>query len=111
MANEIYAGNPFQINVVASDPELRPSPAQGPYFVLWAGPCRYPGGTWFNWDRGRVLTKGADRAIAAKMLELARWLEARVQGNHGEFYQHPEDMPVEEDLAASLQRRPWWRFW
>jgi hypothetical protein len=47
------------------------------------------------------------------MLQLARRLGARVEGDHGEFYNRPEDMPSEEEFAAADARRqrPWWRFW
>jgi hypothetical protein len=91
--------------VVAADPQLRRDPDKE-YLVLWPGPCRYPGGTWFDWFEGRVYTKNPDRPTLAKMLELARRLGARVQGDHGEFYNRPEDMPAEEDLAAARARRP-----
>jgi hypothetical protein len=90
--------------VVAGDPELRLEPAGGPYFAVWPGPCRYPDGTWFDWREGRVFTKNPDRATAAKMLELARRLGARVQGDHEEFYNRPEDMPGEEEFAALRDR-------
>jgi hypothetical protein len=86
--------------VVAGDPELQRDPDKE-YLVRWSGPCRYPGGTWFNWSEGGVYTKNPDRATLAKMLELARKLGARVQGDHGEFYNRPEDMPSEEEFAAS----------
>jgi hypothetical protein len=96
--------------VVAAGPELRIDERSGPYFAVWPGPCRYPGGTWFE---GRVFTKNPDRATLAKMLELAGRLGARVQGDHGEFYTRPEDLPSEEEFAASVARaqRPWWRLW
>jgi hypothetical protein len=99
--------------VVSADPELRLDPTRGPYFAVWPGPCRYPGGTWFDWSDGAVFAKNPDRATAAKMLELARRLGAGVQGDHGEFYNRPEDMPGEEELQAAGARlgRPWWRFW
>jgi hypothetical protein len=99
--------------VVAGDPELRLAPAQGPYFALWSGPCRYPGGTWFDWDEGGIFTKNPDRATLAKMLEIAGRLGARIQGDHGDFYHRAEDMPSEEEFAAARARlrRPWWRFW
>jgi hypothetical protein len=94
--------------VVASDPELRLDLSRGPHFALWSGTCRYPEGTWFNWSEGSVYTKNPDRAITAKMLELARKLGARVQGDHEEFYNRPEDMPSEEEFEASRARhRPW----
>ena len=94
--------------VVGADPELRIDGRSGPYFAVWPGPCRYPDGTWFDWSEGRVFTKNPDRATLAKMLELAGKLGARVQGDHGEFYNRPEDMPSEEELAATLARHERW---
>jgi hypothetical protein len=99
--------------VVAEDPELRLHPTGGPYLAVWPGPCRYPDGTWFDWLDGRVFTKHPDRATVAKMLQLAARLGARVQGDHGEWYTAPVDMPWDEESrpAGERPRRPWWRFW
>jgi hypothetical protein len=91
--------------VMASDPELRLDPDHE-LQALWPGPCKYPGGTWFAWFEGAVFTKNPDRSTVAKMLQLARQLGARVQGDHGEFYNRPEDMPSEEEFAALLARKP-----
>ncbi|VTR93140.1 Uncharacterized protein OS=Providencia rettgeri DSM 1131 GN=PROVRETT_05381 PE=4 SV=1 [Gemmata massiliana] len=91
--------------VVDADPELRPDPDHE-FFALWPGPCRYPGGTWFAWSDGEIHTKNPDRAIVAKMLQIARELGARVQGDHGEFYNRSEDMPSEEQLAELHNPKP-----
>ena len=85
--------------VVASDQELRPE-RDSPDTVLWTGPCRYPDGTWFFWQEGRVFTKNPDRAILAKLLQLAQRLGARVEGDDGTFYSRPYDLP--EETAGDL---------
>jgi hypothetical protein len=96
--------------VVAADPELRIDKANGPYFAIWSGPCSYPDGGWFDWADGCVSTKNPDRAILGKLLQLAAKLGAVVQGDDGELYSRPEDLPPNEAVAAA-RRRPWWRFW
>lgn len=96
--------------VVASDPELRIDPANGPYFAVWSGPCSYPDGGWFDWADGCVSTKHPDRAILGKLLQLAARLGAFVQGDDGEVYTCPEDLPPDEEITAA-PRRPWWQFW
>jgi hypothetical protein len=104
-ANPITA--PEWLAVVAADPQLRLDTQNGPYFAVWAGPCNHPDGAWFDWADGCVSTKNPDRAILAKMLQLADKLGGRVQGDDGEEYIRPEDLfePTE------TPRRPWWRFW
>ena len=89
--------------VVSADQELRIDEANGPHFAVWSGPCSYP-------DDGRISTKNPDRAILGKMLALAAELGAVVQGDDGEVYSRPEDLPPDEAVAAARQR-PWWRFW
>jgi hypothetical protein len=96
--------------LVATDPELRIKPANGPYFAVWSGPCSYPDGGWFDWSDGCVSTKQPDRAILGKLLRLAAKLGAVVQGDDGEVYSRPEDLPSDESVVAR-RSRPWWRFW
>ena len=44
------------------------------------------------------------------MLELAANLGAVIQGDDGEVYSNPEDLPPDEPVTEK-QPRPWWRFW
>ncbi|MER7721982.1 hypothetical protein ABTX99_34525 [Streptomyces flaveolus] len=39
-----------------------------------------------HWDRGLVSAKHPSDVLIAKMCDLARLLEARVQGDDGEYY-------------------------
>lgn len=39
-----------------------------------------------HWDQGLVSAKHPSNVLIAKMCELARLLEARVQGDDGEYY-------------------------
>jgi hypothetical protein len=98
---------------VAGDPELRLDAENGPYFAVWSGPRSSADGAWFDWIEGRVFTKSPDRATLTKMLRLAGRLGAKVQGDEGEFYDSPEDLPADDrsDTPAPPRKQPWWRFW
>ncbi|HYH67660.1 MAG TPA: hypothetical protein VD866_23385 [Urbifossiella sp.] len=73
---------------IRSDPELTPDPENGDTFVLWTGAGCKPA-PWFDWWRGAVTTKNPRRATVTKMLQLASYFGARVQGDEGEFYESP----------------------
>ena len=77
--------------LVEADPELTIDPANGSPTALWAGPSTYDD-PWFNWSEGNVSTKNPDPAMIAKMIEMASRLEAHVQGDDGERYDHPPDI-------------------
>lgn len=71
--------------VVREDPELVEDPNLGAHAVIWR---REKGGDqgWFDWADGNVYTTDASPDALRKMVELAARLEARVQGDDGEFY-------------------------
>src|SRR6476619_3837212 len=79
-----------RLSLVADDPDLTPDPDNGDEYALWDGECRCPE-PWLRWWRGNIETKNPDRAIVAKMLEIAAKLRARVQGDDGEVYASPEE--------------------
>ncbi len=76
------------LNVVNEDPELSIDDANGPYFTIWSGKCSYPD-PWFDWDEGNIYTKNPDEPIIAKMLEISKIFNAKVQGDDGEVYTRP----------------------
>jgi len=80
--------------LVESDPDLTIDPrGNKPYFALWLGHWLgwdYP---WFDWFRGDIHTKYPDRKTLGKMLEIAAHFGAKVQGDEGELYSRPEDLP------------------
>jgi hypothetical protein len=41
---------------------------------------------WFSWFEGNIDTRAPDRATMCKMYKIAKALNARVQGDDGEFY-------------------------
>jgi hypothetical protein len=82
------------LSVVEQDPDLTIDPrGNGPYCALWLQHWVEGDHPWFNWRKGCIYTKNPDRMTLGKMLEIARRLGARVQGDEGELYTCPEDMP------------------
>ncbi len=71
--------------IVNADSDLIPLPENGKYFVIWRGATKYPE-TWFDWFAGNINTKAPDKATLGKMLQMARLLGAKVQGDEGEIY-------------------------
>jgi hypothetical protein len=77
---------------IQDDHELEPSPENGAYFVIWKGSTMYEE-TWFDWSDGNIFTKNPDGATVSKMLKIAQSLNARVQGDEGEFYDDASTFP------------------
>src|SRR5688572_13251065 len=70
---------------VAAHPELRPDPENGADDFLWIPEDgRRPVPLW--WWKGMICTKNPDRATIGKMVEIAAYFRARVQGDEGEVY-------------------------
>lgn len=87
--------------LVDAEPDLAPAPeVGGPYFAVWVGRD-----AWLSWSDGQVFTKNPDRALLARMVQIAARLDARIQGDEGEFYTGGE--PMYDDFARP--ERPWWR--
>ena len=83
---------------IASDPELRLTGAaevtlsdgsifrhESPFLAEWTG---HPSGevVWFDFRDHRVVVKNPDEETIQKMQSVATKLNARVQGDDGEFY-------------------------
>jgi len=81
--------------IVLADPDLELFPENGPYCAEWTVDGLAPGyNPWLDWWRGNIFTKyPIGRAFLAKMLEVAQRLDAKVQGDEGEFYSSPEEIP------------------
>lgn len=87
------------LGLIASDDELTLNANNGPYFAEWSGPSTYEQ-PWFDWIEGSVYTKYPDRAMLRKMLQIATRLDAIVEGDDGEVYTSPSDLP------ANLPNKP-----
>jgi hypothetical protein len=97
--------------LVAADPELAPDPAFGLDIARWSGRSIHKE-SWLAWaEPGSIFTKYPDRELVAKMLQIAEHLGARVQGDDGEFYTDPSQVPTDsffvEPPFVELHR-PWW---
>jgi len=72
--------------VVQDDPELVIAPEHKPYFAVWSGPGEYE--IWIDYraDRGYLFSKNPTPEGIDKLIEIARLLNAKVQGEEGEIY-------------------------
>lgn len=74
---------------------------------------------WFSYWEGSIDTKNPDAATIRKMMQIASALNAKVQGDDGEFYTEENVSEMEREEKAKAQkpsarqqiRQPWWRFW
>ena len=96
---EFYANNSGHeitaeewLRYIENDPELQLVPTNGKHFAKWSGKSKYPD-PWFDWFEGCIDTKNPDKAIVGKMLQIAKQLGARVQGDDGEFYDDTSEIP------------------
>jgi hypothetical protein len=83
------------LSIVEQDPELVLDPPSGICFAYWQADYS-PEDAWFDWFEGNIFAKSPDRATVGKMLQIASWLGAQVQGDEGEIYLSPEDWPEDE---------------
>lgn len=73
------------LRFVEEDSELRLAGYNGDFFALWSGKSQYPD-AWFDWYKGNIYTKNPDDPMIDKMVEMARKLNAKAQGDDGEIY-------------------------
>jgi hypothetical protein len=57
---------------------------------------------WFWPDNGNIVVKNPHAEIRNKMIDIAGYLKAKVQGDDGEIYESKEPM---------IEKRPWWKVW
>lgn len=77
---------PDWLMVVEADPELELVTSHEPYTAEWVADGAAPD-TFFDWDQGNISAKNPDETTVIKMEQIARRLNARVQGDDGEFYE------------------------
>jgi hypothetical protein len=70
---------------VATDPQLRLDQSSQRHAVRLSVESEHAE-PWLEWFQGDVYTKNPDEPILAKMLEIAKALKGRVQGDDGEIY-------------------------
>ena len=89
-----------------------------PGFCLWTA---HPDGGpydayWLDYRFGMISCKNPDDFTVMKMIEIATALDAKVQGDHGEYYDisyfDNKSLPTEALNQKSLPvNKPWWKFW
>ena len=102
------------LQYVEQDPELKLAGYNGDYFALWSGKSEYPD-PWLDWFAGNIYTKNPDDPLIDKMVEIAKKLNAKVQGGDGEIYTGGGSKnflpPPEPDAPppSSPPRKSWFR--
>lgn len=71
---------------------------------------------WFSYWKGSIDTKNPDAPTIRKMIQIASALNAKVQGDDGEFYteEYVAEMERDEEQKTSAVQqidKPWWKFW
>ncbi|MGB3007882.1 MAG: hypothetical protein WBC06_15315 [Chitinophagaceae bacterium] len=72
---------------------------------------------WFDYSLGRIVCKNPDDEIISKMLDIAKRLNAKVQGDEGEIYERSDDNKIsyrhiiENNNKQTDNKKPWWKFW
>lgn len=96
------------------DMSSRTRTCNGDYFALWSGKSECPD-PWFDWFEGNIYTKNPDDPLIDKAVEIAKNLDARVQGDDGEIYIGGGSKnflpPLEPDAPSTTPppRRSWFR--
>lgn len=89
--------------LIEADEELTRDNRNGPYFaILETGEQDVI--RWLDWFEGNINAKSPDRVLLGKMLQVAGRLGATVQGDDGETYTLPDEIP--ERPAASRGVNP-----
>ena len=78
---------------IEQDKELTLQPENGSYFALWCGPSKYEQ-PWFDWYDGRIYCKNPDSPLIDKMVTIAKYFGATVQGDDGETYESSSIPPT-----------------
>ena len=93
------------LELVDSDSSLSIDLDSGPYFAELKS-SHEDSHAWLKWSEGNILTTYPDRATLAKMLEIAGRLDANVQGDDGERYTDPSEIPERPIQASPIAGEP-----
>ena len=86
--------------LVESDAALTYDTRNGPYFATLDS-VSDSSSRWLNWNEGNISSKNPDQETLRKMLEIAAFLGASVQGDDGEHYQRISDLPDPSDPVVT----------
>jgi hypothetical protein len=80
-----------------------------------------PNKTWFQYFRGSISAKYPDDETIKKMITIANALNAKVQGDDGEYYDNSYFDKKEAEINKELKqltehktlsdKKRWWKFW
>ena len=73
------------LQCIADDRELDLAGVNGDYFAYWRGLSSISV-DWLDWFEGNIHTKNPEDALIDKMVQIAKKLNAKVQGDEGEIY-------------------------
>ncbi|MDO9376995.1 MAG: hypothetical protein Q7T76_21390, partial [Ferruginibacter sp.] len=86
-----------------------------PGFCNWSGHSIMKGDSqpWFDYRDGYISAKNPDDEVIRKMINIAETLNAKVQGDDGEFYDETYLSNQKENTTQThnLKRKAWWKFW
>jgi hypothetical protein len=71
--------------IVSKDPELSIYEGNGPNFAIWKT-LQPDEEYWLDWNEGNIYSKSPDQILVIKMVEIAKLLNAVVQGEECEIY-------------------------
>lgn len=116
---ELELTNGFSTNF----PIIEPVWQDAPGFCYWQGHSRADADyiPWFDYGYGSISTKNPDKETIEKMINISLVLNAKVRGDHEEFYDatfftnggHPvaELFITDIDKKEAKKTKPWWKFW
>lgn len=79
---------------LVQDAELTIDEQNGPYFAVWLGPGEYA--CWIHYYEDDLFSNHPTDGFIEKMVQLARQLGGRVQGDDGEIYPGGGQEPYQE---------------
>jgi hypothetical protein len=113
--SELRLTNGYQMNVPNVDTSWKESPG---YCEWTTHPDALEGVLpWFIYSEGEIWTKYPDDFTIRKMILIAVALNAKVQGEEGEFYDHTylqeidQSTEIRNSKNLTTTKNPWWKFW
>lgn len=93
------------VKFVESNPEFSFDHTNGHYFAVWKQDHQPE--YWLDWFEGNIYTKNPDDVFISKMIEIAKYFGAAVQGDDGELYDGNGAQKEEVVTPTKEKRRLW----
>ncbi|MBC7960700.1 MAG: hypothetical protein H7X94_12600 [Vallitaleaceae bacterium] len=108
---ELELTNGYQIKI----PGIENSFQNVPGFCNWTEhpTKKYDEQPWFDYGFGCISTKNPDEDTIRKMIKIAETLNAKVQGDDGEFYDEDYFLNQQQQTTPKkiINQKPKWKFW